>query len=98
MDVTNTGERDGEEVVQLYVRDVESSVPMPVKQLRGFERISLKKGQTKTVSFILKPIEDMRYYDPQKQHYTVEPGEFEIQIGASSNDIRLKEHVREDMM
>jgi beta-glucosidase len=58
VDVTNTGERDGEEVVQLYVRDVESSVPMPVKQLRGFERISLKKGQTKTVSFILKPIEE----------------------------------------
>ncbi|MHC5161638.1 MAG: glycoside hydrolase family 3 protein [Planctomycetota bacterium] len=98
VDVTNTGERDGEEVVQLYVRDVESSVPMPVKQLRGFERISLKKGQTKTVSFILKPIEDMRYYDARNQQYQVEPGEFEIQIGASSSDIRLKERVWEDMM
>ncbi|MHC5164076.1 MAG: fibronectin type III-like domain-contianing protein, partial [Planctomycetota bacterium] len=65
--------------MQLYVRDVESSVPMPVKQLRGFERISLKKGQTKTVSFILKPIEDMRYYDARNQQYQVEPGEFEIQ-------------------
>jgi beta-glucosidase len=91
VNVTNTGELDGEEVVQLYVRDVESSVPMPIKQLRGFERIALKKGQTKTVTFILKPIEDMRYYDARHQQYQVEPGEFEIQIGASSADIRLKE-------
>ncbi|MHC5163971.1 MAG: fibronectin type III-like domain-contianing protein, partial [Planctomycetota bacterium] len=57
-----------------------------------------KKGQTKTVSFILKPIEDMRYYDARNQQYQVEPGEFEIQIGASSSDIRLKERVWEDMM
>ena len=88
VDVTNTGSRNGEEVVQLYVRDVESSLPMPVRQLRGFERITLEKGQTKTVTFTLTPMEDMRYYDAQKQAYAVEAGEFEIQIGASSSDIR----------
>lgn len=88
VDVTNTGSRDGEEVVQLYVRDVESDRPMPIRQLRGFERVAIAKGKTKTVSFTLKPIEDMRYYDGQLQRYAVEPGEFEIQIGASSSDIR----------
>jgi len=90
VDVANTGTRDGEEVVQLYVRDVESSLPMPVKQLRGFERIVLQKGQRKTVTFTLKPIEDMRYYNAQQQRYAVWPGEFEIQIGSSSSDIRQK--------
>ena len=89
VDVSNVGQRDGEEVVQLYVHDVESSRPMPLKQLRGFERISLEKGQKKTVTFSLKPIEDMRYYDGWHQQYQVEPGEFEIQVGASSSDIRL---------
>ena len=93
VDVTNTGSRDGEEVVQLYVSDVESSMPMPVKQLRGFERISLKKGQKKTVTFTLTPIEDMHYYDAVQKQYAVDPGEFEIQIGASSVDIRAKKSV-----
>ncbi len=91
VDVVNTGTRDGEEVVQLYVREVKSPRPMPVKQLRGFERVFLEKGQKKTVTFKLKPIEDMRYYDAQQQQYQVEPGEFEIQIGASSSDIRQKD-------
>lgn len=93
VDVANTGGRDGEEVVQLYVRDVESSWPMPVKQLRGFERIALKKGEKQTATFTLKPIDDMRYYDAMQQRYAVEPGDFEIQIGASSRDIRLKSSV-----
>jgi len=91
--VANTGTRDGEEVVQLYVRDVTSSIPMPIKQLRGFERITLAKGESKSVTFTLKPIEDMCYYNAMLQGYAVEPGEFEIQIGASSRDIRLKETV-----
>ncbi len=93
VDVANTGTRDGEEVVQLYVRDVESSLPMPLKQLRGFERILLQKGQRKTVTFTLKPTEDMRYYNAQKQRYVVWPGEFEIQIGSSSSDIRQKDTI-----
>ena len=93
VNVANTGTRDGEEVVQLYVRDVQSARPMPVKQLRGFERISLKKGQRKTVTFTLKPAEDMRYYDAQRRRYEVEPGDFEIQVGASSGDIRQKDTI-----
>ncbi len=88
--VTNTGEVNGDEVPQLYVRDVDSSVPMPLKQLRSFDRIHLKAGESKKVTMTLVPSQDMRYYKPQIEDYTVEPGEFEIQIGAASDDIRLR--------
>jgi beta-glucosidase len=87
--VNNTGDRDGEEVVQLYVRDVQSSLPMPVKQLRGFERIALKKGQGRQVRMMLYAAEDLSYYDVSKKAFAVDPGRFEIQIGTSSQDIRL---------
>jgi len=89
--VKNTGKYDGEEVVQLYTRDVKSDLWMPVKQLRKFQRIPLRKGEEKTVEFIVNPSEDMRYYDPIKRSFAVEPGAFEIQVGASSEDIRLKQ-------
>ena len=92
--VKNTGVLDGEEVVQLYIKDVESTTWMPLKQLREFKRISLKKGEQKTVEFKLKAIEDLRHYDATKQSYVVEPGDFEIQIGSSSKDIRLKKIVQ----
>ena len=91
--VKNTGKQDGDEVVQLYIRDVESDLLMPVKQLRKFQRISLNKGEEKTVEFILKPSEDMRYYDATKSNFTVEPGAFEIHLGASSEVIRLKQTI-----
>ncbi len=93
VDVTNTGDRAGEEVVQLYVRDVRSNRPMPIKQLRGFERIELDQGEQKTVTFQLNAQDDLRYYDAVQQKYTVDPGDFEIQIGASSADIRLMDTV-----
>ena len=67
---------------------------MPLKQLREFKRISLKKGEQKTVEFKLKAIEDLRHYDATKQSYVVEPGDFEIQIGSSSKDIRLKKIIQ----
>ncbi len=89
VDIRNTGDRAGEEVVQLYVRDVKSRRLMPIKQLRGFERIALGKGEQKTVTFKLNAENDLRYYDAAEQQYRVEPGEFEIQIGASSTDIRV---------
>jgi beta-glucosidase len=92
--VRNVGDRDADEVVQLYLRDVESKLPMPRKQLRGFERVNLKRGESKTVTFRLVPAEDFVYYDEAKRAYAVEPGEFEIQIGASSRDIRLATRVR----
>ncbi|MFC2081462.1 glycoside hydrolase family 3 C-terminal domain-containing protein, partial [Bacteroidota bacterium] len=88
--VKNTGDFDGEEVVQLYVKDVESEEWMPLKQLRGFDRIELKKGEEKEVKFILKASEDLRHYNAMYRRYMVEPGDFEIQIGASSEDIRVK--------
>jgi beta-glucosidase len=91
--LTNTGKIDGDEVAQLYVRDVESTLPMAIKQLRGFQRVSLKAGQSQKVTFKLNPKEDMSYYDVRASEYAVEPGDFEIQIGASSADIRLKETI-----
>ena len=93
IDIKNTGDRAGEEVVQLYVRDVESSLPMPIKQLRGFQRIALEKGEQKTVIFKLHAETDLCYYDATRQQYSVEPGAFEIQLGASSTDIRQKSSI-----
>lgn len=89
VDVKNSGTYTGDEVVQLYIRDKVSSVITYDSQLRGFERISLRPGETKTVSFTLLP-EDLQILDRQMQ-WTVEPGEFEVRIGASSSDIRLKD-------
>jgi beta-glucosidase len=88
--IANTGKIDGDEVPQLYVRDVEFKLPMPLKQLRGFKRIHLKAGESKTITFKLTPNQDMNYYDAKKSDYAVEPGDFEIQIGSSSADVRLK--------
>ncbi|MBN2162470.1 MAG: glycoside hydrolase family 3 C-terminal domain-containing protein [Pontiellaceae bacterium] len=90
VDIENTGGCAGEEVVQLYVHDVESDRIMPMKQLRGFKRIALEKGEKTTVTFTLSALNDLRYYDAVSQQYAVEPGDFEIQVGASSADIRQR--------
>lgn len=87
VDIKNTGKRGGDEVVQLYIRDKVSSVITYDSQLRGFERIALQPDETKTVTFTLLP-EDLQILD-RNMEWTVEPGEFEVRIGASSNDIRL---------
>jgi beta-glucosidase len=79
VDVTNAGKVAGDEVVQLYVRDVRSSVPVPRLHLEGFERVSLKPGQRRTVSFSLTP-ESLAAYDDDGNAF-VEPGEFEIAVG-----------------
>ncbi|HEY2942590.1 MAG TPA: glycoside hydrolase family 3 C-terminal domain-containing protein, partial [Vicinamibacteria bacterium] len=92
--VKNTGSRAGEEVVQLYTRAVAPKVPMPLKQLRGFDRVSLKPGEARRVAFRLVPAADLSHYDVARQDFLVEPGEYEIQIGASSRDIRLTGRVR----
>jgi beta-glucosidase len=88
VDITNTGNRKGDEVVQLYVKDLVSSVTVYETQLRGFERISLNPGETKTVSFNLKP-QDLELLD-KDMHWTVEPGKFEVFVGSSSETIRMK--------
>ena len=86
--ITNTGERVGDEVVQLYINDVVSSVTTYTKVLRGFERIRLEPGESRTVSFTLTP-QDLGLWDAD-MHFTVEPGRFDVMVGASSADIRLQ--------
>ena len=87
-DVTNTGQCDGSEVVQLYVGDVESSVVRPVKELKGYEKLFLKRGETRRVVIRLGE-EAFRQYDCVRHDFVVEPGDFGIFVGASSRDIRL---------
>jgi len=86
-DVQNTGDRPGAEVVQLYINDVISSVVTPVKQLRGFEKITLGPGEKKTVGFVLGP-EHLALLDRHLE-WVVEPGTFQVRVGHSSKDIRL---------
>ncbi|MET4082757.1 beta-glucosidase [Pedobacter sp. UYP30] len=88
VDVTNTGTRKGDDVVELYLKDMVSSVTTYESDLRGFERISLNPGETKTVTFKLKP-DDLALLD-KNMNWTVEPGAFEVRIGQSSEDIKLK--------
>lgn len=86
--VTNTGNREGDEVVQLYIHDDVSSVTRYVKELRGFERIRLAAGESKEVKFTLTP-QELGLWN-RDNHFVVEPGTFTIMVGASSEDIRLK--------
>ena len=86
--VTNTGKRDGEEVPQLYVRDVTSSVETPHMALKNFDRIALRAGESRTVTFDLRH-DDLALYNMKMEH-VVEPGEFKVMVGAASNDIRLE--------
>jgi beta-glucosidase len=86
--VTNTGGRGGEEVVQLYIRDVVASLARPVIELKGFQRVSLLPGESRTLAFTLGPDELKMLND--KMEWIVEPGDFRIMIGASSKDIRLR--------
>lgn len=87
--VTNTGNQDGDEVVQLYVRDNRSSVATPPIQLKNFRRIHIKKGESKTITFTLRH-DDLALYNMNMQRVT-EPGEFTLMIGAASDDIRLRD-------
>jgi len=88
VDVTNSGKVTGKEIVQLYVRDVKSTLARPEKELKAFEKVELKPRQTKTVTFTLDR-EAFWYFDAVKNAWSVESGEFEILVGASSRDIRL---------
>jgi beta-glucosidase len=92
LDITNTGKCRGAEVVQLYVKDVECSVPRPPKELKGFEKVWLGPGETKTVSFELDD-RAFSFFDEASGDWTVEPGEFELLIGSSSRDIRSQARV-----
>ena len=87
-DVTNTGARAGSEVVQMYIRDLVSSVTRPVKELKGFRRVDLEPGQTAAVRFEITP-ESLAFWDVNMK-YRVEPGDFEIMVGNSSRDADLQ--------
>ena len=89
VDVKNTGKRAGDEVVQLYVHQVKSSVKRPVKELRGFQRISLQPGETKTVSLPLAAGE-LAFWDEKIHGFVVVPGLVDVMVGASSSDIRMR--------
>ncbi len=86
VDVTNTGNYDADEVVQLYVRDVVGTVSRPVKELKGFSRISLLNGETKRVDFKLT-VDDLKFYD-QQLDYRAEPGDFEVMVGPNSRNVQ----------
>ena len=93
LDLKNVGGRDGEEVVQLYVRDVESKPGGAIHQLRGFERVRVAAGERTRVRFRLVPERDLAHYDETRRALAVKPGELEIEAGASSRDIRLRGRV-----
>jgi beta-glucosidase len=76
-------------VVQLYVHDGHSKIDRPVRELKGFQRVVLKSGETKTLQFTLDRAA-LSYWSPEKKEWMAEPGKFEIQVGASSRDIRLR--------
>lgn len=92
VEVTNTGNTAGKEIVQLYIRDVEASVPRPVKELKGMAKVFCLPGETKQVSFVLDK-RSFAYYHTGIRDWYVETGAYEILIGASSSDIRLKRSV-----
>ena len=88
-DIENTGQRNGAEIVQVYVHDTACSEERPVKELKGFSRVMLSPGEKKTITIELKH-DAFAFYDTRQKQWVVEPGEFEIMLGSSSRDIRLK--------
>jgi len=89
LDLANTGDRDGDEVVQVYFRHVKSAVPQPLEALCAFQRVSVKSKQTTRVE-IQVPVRGLRYWDTVKKSYIVEPGDYEILVAAASDDIRAR--------
>lgn len=87
--VTNSGERAGKEVVQLYVRDVDASLPRPEKELKGFVKLTLEPGETKTAEFTLE-MRSLAYFDEAQNAWVAEVGEYEVLVGAASDDVRAR--------
>jgi beta-glucosidase len=89
VDIKNTGTRKGKEVAQLYIHDVESSLPRPDIELKGFEKVELAPGETKQLVFHLNE-RSLSFYDPEARRWVAEPGQFDVLVGSSSRDIRLQ--------
>ena len=92
VDVTNTGSTEGKEIVQLYVRDLTDAVQRPLKELKGFDKVSLKPGETKTASFTLD-YRSFAWYHTGIQDWYAKTGDYEIVIGGASRDIRLTQKI-----
>jgi beta-glucosidase len=84
-DIENIGKRTGDEVVQLYIRDIVASLTRPVKELKGFQRVTLKPGEKRTLEFLLGP-EHLGFYN-RDMKFVVEPGQFGVMVGSSSEDV-----------
>jgi beta-glucosidase len=87
VDITNTGKRAGEEVVELYVHDPKPQIDRPVRELKGFSKVALQPGETKTVQFTVQP-RNLAYFDVAGKQWKADAGGYEIEIGASSRDIK----------
>ncbi|MDE8698124.1 fibronectin type III-like domain-contianing protein, partial [Bacteroides cellulosilyticus] len=85
--ITNSGNREGAEVVQLYIMDMESSLPRPLKELKGFKKVNLAPGETVKVNFTIGK-EALSFYTPERHEWVVEPCKFQILVGTASDDIR----------
>ena len=92
--LTNSGERAGDEVAQLYIRDEYASLPRPVKELKGFARVPLQPGESKRVTFHL-PVNQMAYYNDNLE-LVLEPGTFKVMVGSSSEEILLRDEFKVD--
>jgi beta-glucosidase len=90
--VTNNGKRDGEEVVQLYIKSIDSAISQPIKALKAFQRVALKAGETKTVALTLKA-KNLEYWNTNKQQFELEKGQIEIQVGGASDAILLTKKI-----
>ena len=88
----NTGKTDGNEVAQLYVKLPDMNIPMPIKQLKGFKRIFIKKGQTEKIEIVLSK-ENLRYCNDEKATFEVPSGTYRFMTGASSEDIRVTKEI-----
>jgi len=93
LQVKNTGKFAGDEVVQVYIKPLQPIRTRALKELRAVQRVTLRKGEARTLHFTLQPDKDMLIYDEQKKSYRVDPGRYEIQIGSASNDIRVQQMI-----
>lgn len=91
--ITNTGKRQGAEIAQLYIHDVKSAEERPVKELKGFEKVNLAPGESRTVEILLDR-DAFRYFNSKKNAWVFEKGEFEILVGSSSHDIHLQQTMK----
>jgi len=92
IDVKNTGNRPGDEVAQLYIHEVKPTVVRPAEELRGFQRITLNAGETRTLTFTI-PAAKLAYWDERTHAFVVNPGTFDVLVGASSGDIRARDRI-----